>query len=268
MKKLENWNFEKYLNERLETKNNNKIPFEYREIPNNHKQIIEDVIIASGVKKNNNEDDDENEDNNIIELIKLVDLKEYELDSEVKPKELFYDKEKKRFSIKLRCNKKNILKNIHENFINKASFSSTKSKYETFQEIDLSNDNNNEFDFSFPFHIINKIIINKEEDNYCQIAFELNTPPSNRTKFFKGETEQDFQDTLFPFRDFNSEFSNLKYRNFYFVLKIKSFTEIDEIFDNEILKINVVKDEQPINLIDSTSYKKVNNLINKLILGN
>ena len=74
---------------------------------------------------------------------------------------------------------------------------------------------------------LNRIYYNQEKGEFY---FVLQNPPIFKTNFLiSGEEEEKMENntSLFPFRNFEDEFANLKYRNFVFVIRKKGIIDTD-----------------------------------------
>ena len=253
LKYLENeFDYEEYLENMLSDNKDNKdkkVPFEYTELPKGgYKTGISELFIATSYNHNINEEDNIlNDDlhvkkeiiNNEIptRLIKLIDLSQFLTENSNKDKskmDLIYKSEDGQFIIKLYIDKSKILRNLADNFI--FDNNGLQSKVVKYNEI-----NNNEscedpqLDFFLQLKKVNSITFNEDDKNGdFEIIFEMKNPPNCRSNFMNSSSEKnEFKDCLFPFRDFNNNLNNLKFRNFYFIVKIKNAREyIDNIYDD------------------------------------
>ena len=141
-----------------------------------------------------------------------------------------YQKEdgKKEINIKCIINYEKFSYNIVHNLMEKSNFEKSKEilkKSKNYMEKELIN-KNFEFDMKIFSNTINRIIYT---DN-GEYILDLQCPPKFRTNFlidekkdlFKNNTKKEFtyyENIMFPFRNFQDEISNLKYRHFYILLK-------------------------------------------------
>ena len=141
-----------------------------------------------------------------------------------------YQKEdgKKEINIKCIINYEKFSYNIIHNLMEKSNFEKSKEilkKSKNYMEKELIN-KNFEFDMKIFSNTINRIIYT---DN-GEYILDLQCPPKFRTNFlidekkdlFKNNTKKEFtyyENIMFPFRNFQDEISNLKYRHFYILLK-------------------------------------------------
>ena len=147
------------------------------------------------------------------------------------------DEGKKEIIIKCAVNPDNIEKNILENLINKSPFPKAKSVYERILKYRKELEKNktksncifiNELDIKIPVNSINRILYNNIKGLYL---LDLQHPPSFRTNFLidpnnfsslnKNNNNNYYENVIFPFRNFDDEISNLKYRHFYILVEKK-----------------------------------------------
>ena len=141
-----------------------------------------------------------------------------------------YKKEdgKKEINIKCIVNYEKFAENIIHNLMEKSNFEKSKEileKSKIYMEKELIN-KNLEFDMKISANSINRIIYT---DN-GEYILDLQCPPKFRTNFlidekknlFKINTNKDYtyyENIMFPFRNFQDEISNLKYRHFFILLQ-------------------------------------------------
>ena len=141
-----------------------------------------------------------------------------------------YKKEdgKKELNIKCIVNYEKFAENIIHNLMEKSNFEKSKEilkKSKIYMEKELIN-KNLEFDMKISVNSINRIIYT---DN-GEYILDLQCPPKFRTNFlidekknlFKINTNKDYtyyENIMFPFRNFQDEISNLKYRHFFILLQ-------------------------------------------------
>jgi hypothetical protein len=112
-------------------------------------------------------------------------------------------------------------KNIVDNFLKKSEFEKTKIIEKEFNNNLRNNYEEMRFKLSIKIQTnsISKIIYNNTKNIYF---IELQSPPIFRTNFFTSDLEDDNpkeENCLFPFRNFEDEISNLKYRNFIIMIE-------------------------------------------------
>ena len=194
-------------------------------------------------------------DNDKIEYILLKDLKkenyisnpEFSLEEEKIEKGINIrittrEDEKKEINIKCIINYKNFTENIIKNLINKSQFKKAKNVLEESKEY-IKNEllgKNLEFEIKIFSNSINKVIYTEKGE----FLFDLQFPPLFKTNFLinysesykklKNKNKYDdysyFENIFFPFRNFEDEISNLKYRHFYILIKKEnSIDETDSI---------------------------------------
>ena len=153
---------------------------------------------------------------------------------------------KKEIFIKCLVEPKKFSENIIENCIKKSPFDKAKIVKDNFDEYIKKNSSENNFRFTIKIDInsINKIYSNKNKGEYF---FDFQSPPVFRTNFLKKDDKENKdekenkekknildENSLFPFRDFNDEISNLKYRHFIIMIKKNLNNETTPKDDNEI----------------------------------
>ena len=181
-------------------------------------------------------------DNDKLDYILLKDLKnenyicapEYSDDREKIEKGISLtvkniEDEKKEIDIKCVINYKTFIKNIKENLIEKSKFEKAKKVLEDSNKYikeELSK-KNLEFEIRIFFNSINKIIYTENGE----FLFDLQFPPLFKTNFLinysksyeklkKNKNDYTYYENIFfPFRNFEDEISNLKYRHFYILVK-------------------------------------------------
>ena len=189
-------------------------------------------------------------DNDKIEYILLKDLKkenyisnpEFSLEEEKIEKGINIrittrEDEKKEINIKCIINYKNFTENIIKNLINKSQFKKAKNVLEESKEY-IKNEllgKNLEFEIKIFSNSINKVIYTEKGE----FLFDLQFPPLFKTNFLinysesykklKNKNKYDdysyFENIFFPFRNFEDEISNLKYRHFYILIKKENNTD-------------------------------------------
>ena len=150
-----------------------------------------------------------------------------------------YKKEdgKKEINIKCIINYEKFALNIIHNLIEKSTFEKSKQileKSKNYIKKELIN-KNLEFDMKIFSNTINRIIYTDKGE----YILDLQCPPKFRTNFlidekknlFKNNTNKDkdftyYENIIFPFRNFQDEIANLKYRHFFILIKK------DKILDN------------------------------------
>ena len=126
-------------------------------------------------------------------------------------------------NIFLRCfvQKDKFSENIIENFLKKSTFSKANELYEAYKKnLEIIKESNFRLTIKIQMNSLKKIYYNNDEGEFY---FELQTPPIFSTNFLiSGVEEMENNICLFPFRNFEDEFSNLKYRNFIVIIKKKN----------------------------------------------
>ena len=160
---------------------------------------------------------------------------------------------KKEIYIRCIVDPRKLSKNIIDNFLKKSKFEKTKEMEKEF----TNNIRNNYDEKKFKLRIkiqtnsISKIMYSSAKNKYF---IELQSPPIFRTNFFVSDLKEDNpkdENCLFPFRNFEDEISNLKYRHFIIMIEKNSVTSGTK--DNENSNSDT-KDEL---------YNSLNNLFNK-----
>ncbi len=163
---------------------------------------------------------------------------------------LTFKRDKQQIIIKCKVNYKLFVKNIFENMCKKSFF-----KDDVEQLLKIVNEkaeNNYSKQFYFDIFIKNNSIldINYNEEFFL---FNLQHPPNFKTNFlnnFKDENEdggKKFENIIFPFRNFNDEMANLKYKRFFILIyKKKIIPDINFMFNvvNKQNNINNKKNEE------------------------
>ena len=138
------------------------------------------------------------------------------------------EENKKEINIKCIINYETFTHNIINNLINKSRFERSREIFDNsikYKDKELIN-KNLEFDIKIFANSINKIIYT---DN-GEFIFDLQFPPKFRTNFlidsnkFPSGTKNKskytyYENIMFPFRNFQNEIANLKYRHFYILIK-------------------------------------------------
>ena len=180
---------------------------------------------------------------------------------------------KKQIFIKILVEPQKFLKNILDNFLNKSNFQKAKE----FMNECLGDLKNNYKDVNFKLTLkieknsINKIYSNKNKGEYY---FDLQSPPIFRTNFLNSRDDDDNnrknnyqnlprdQNCLFPFRNFNDEIANLKYRHFIIMIQ-KDLNETTPQNENEaIANINFDTNDELKNSLENL-FKNRNGEIDK-----
>ena len=136
-------------------------------------------------------------------------------------------------NIFLRCfvQKDKFSENIIENFLQKSTFSKANELYEAYKKnLEIIKESNFRLTIKIQMNSLKKIYYNSDEGEFY---FELQTPPIFSTNFLiSGVEEMENNICLFPFRNFEDEFSNLKYRNFVVIIKKKNYViDLDDSED-------------------------------------
>ena len=125
---------------------------------------------------------------------------------------------KKNIFIKCLVNKDKFSENIIKNFIDKSEYEKAKELKKSYEE-NLKNIKDNNFILTMKIQVnsLNKIYYNLSKGEFY---LELQNPPIFKTNFLiSGEEERENNICIFPFRNFEDEISNLKYRNFILMIK-------------------------------------------------
>ena len=124
-------------------------------------------------------------------------------------------------------------KNIIKHFLEKSSYDSAEKLNQIYkQNIKEIEDWNFKLTIKIQMNSINKIYYNSFKGEFY---FELQNPPIFKTNFLiSGAEEMENNICLFPFRNFEDEISNLKYRNFIVMIKKKKKMETNVINLDEI----------------------------------
>ena len=234
-----------------------KKEFDFRNYEEETIYSLDNIKFITSSKKDNGEN----------EYFTLNDLKPFlisdeELEEKIEKENNNKDNMDKKIQLEIRSKeggKKEILfkclvdprkfsKNVVENFLDKSKFSKAKFIMDNFDEYISKKkleDNNFKFTIKIDMNSLNKIYCNKNKGEYF---FDLQSPPIFRTNFLKSEDkdneeEKDYKEkksylldenSLFPFRNFNDEISNLKYRHFILMIKKNLNNETTPRDDNDI----------------------------------
>ena len=202
----------------------------------------------------------------------FTDNKNEILDTGMNIRILTKDDNKKEINIKCIVNYEIFTKNIINNLINKSKFEKSKEILKNsikYKEKELIN-KNLEFDIKIFLNSINQIIYT---DN-GEFIFDLQFPPKFRTNFLidinkltlndkKNKNKYTYyENIIFPFRNFQNEIANLKYRHFYILIQKDqlvdnnnvndSFTQLKNELGNIFLSNN--------SIIDKNKFKHLNNI--------
>ena len=135
---------------------------------------------------------------------------------------------KKEINIKSIVNYETFAYNIIHNLMEKSNFEKSKEilkKSKNYMEKELIN-KNLEFDMKIISNTINRIIYTDKGE----YILDLQCPPKFRTNFLIDEKNNQtknnskkeytyYENIIFPFRDFQNEFANLKYSHFFILIK-------------------------------------------------
>lgn len=204
------------------------------ETDDRYKLELENLMIFTDWKEFENEGNfDENNQNNQnfhnnfpLNFVRLIDFSKYLNSKSEKKIELRLENyKKKEIYIKLYVDFDEISKNINSGYENspfEKSSSLVKKAKLIWDQLNSSEKKQKfpELDITIKFNMVKKII--ETQDETCLIL-ELTNPPLFKTNFLKipddGARKNDYENILFPFRNFQDEIANLKYRKFYFMIK-------------------------------------------------
>ena len=220
-----------------------KKDFEFRNYEEENTYNIDNIKFVTSTKNENGENDFyllndlseyliSDEEN---EYLKRSDDKKEILDKKAYLEIKSQEGGKKDIFVKFFVNPEKISKNIIKNFIDKSPFEKAKNVKKGFEKIVGEKNDDFKVTIKIEKNSINKIYYNKNKGEYF---FDLQSPPLFRTNFIvnKEENEKDYynnikdENCLFPFRNFEDEISNLKYRHFILMIqkKISDSTPKDE----------------------------------------
>ena len=144
--------------------------------------------------------------------------------------------EKKEIHITCFVNYENFLKNILENLIKKSKFEKAQEIFEKskeYKKTELEKENL-EFKIKIIHNSINKVIYTENGE----FLFDLQFPPVFMTNFLINESKSYqkmkrdnytyYENIFFPFRNFDDEITNLKYRHFYILIKKENNNNDDD----------------------------------------
>ena len=156
-----------------------------------------------------------------------------------------YKKEDEKKEINLKCivNYEKFSYNIIHNLMEKSNFKKSKEildKSKIYMEKELIN-KNFEFDMKISSNSINRIIYTDKGE----YILDLQCPPKFRTNFlidekknlFKNNMKRDYtyyENIMFPFRNFQNEIANLKYRHFFILLQKDKISQSNN--DNDTIE--------------------------------
>ena len=175
-------------------------------------------------------------DGYIKEKPDYVPLSGENIDTGMNIKIITKEDDKKEIIIKCIINYKIFTENIINNLINKSEFEKAKTVLQN--SLKYKNDElacqNLEFEMRIFSNSINKVLYT---DN-GEYLFDLQFPPIFRTNFLidgtklhPGAKKNDYtyyENIMFPFRNFQDEISNLKYRHFYILVNKERIADIKE----------------------------------------
>ena len=219
---------------------NNDLDYDYISLVN----FAKNKIIARQDKIRNKDNNMENGNNNTNESDEVC-------DTGINFKLINKDEGKKEINIKCSVNPEIFEKNIIENLIKKSPFTKARLVYEKIlkyrKELEKYKINSNgsislyEFDIKIQTNSLNKIIYNKKGS----YILDLQHPPNFKTNFLIDPTNIPsfvknnnlnlnninnytyYENIIFPFRNFEDEISNLKYRHFHILIE-KKYKEQNE----------------------------------------
>ena len=216
-----------------------KKEFEFRNYEEENSFSLDKIRFVTSTKNENDSD-----------FILLKDLSDYLIPEEIiKSNKDISDKRisldiksqeggKKEILIKCLVDPRKLSENIFSNFINKSEFEKAKDVRAYFEQSLKESDKIGSFRFSMKIEMnsLIKIYHNKNKGTYF---FDLQSPPIFRTNFFisednnKQKNAPKDENCIFPFRNFQDEFQNLKYRHFIIMIEKKNIMETPEN-DNDI----------------------------------
>ena len=203
--------------------------FQFKNKENTSTFPLDEVIFASSSKNDKKEQ----------EYYLLNNLNEYLLsDEKIKDRETkkiileIKQQQNGKKDIFIRClvQSDKLSKNIIDNFLEKSPFEKAKTLLEDYKNNSKDIENSSfKMTIKIQLNTINKIYYNQNEGEFY---FLLQNPPIFRTNFLiSREDERENNACLFPFRNFEDEFSNLKYRNFVLLIKKK---KLEDMIDADI----------------------------------
>ena len=229
LKKLSLENFTNNLNEVVQK----EIDFDLLSNKNNVNFSLNNILFLTSTISSDNK----------LEYILLNDLKKEKyiekpkysgytneiLDTGMNLRIMTKEENKKEINIKCIINYEIFTKNIIDNLINKSKYEKSKEilkKSIIYKDKELNN-KNLEFDMKIFTNSINKIMYTDKGE----YIFDLQFPPKFRTNFLIDENKFPqnsnknkskyiyYENIMFPFRNFQDEISNLKYRHFYLLIQ-------------------------------------------------
>jgi hypothetical protein len=162
----------------------------------------------------------ERDDQNYLNLVNMVDFSQFVNQKADKKIEFrLYDCKRKEINIKVFVDPEEISQNI-DDALHRSPFEANRNLVQKCKEyFEKSNKKTPEFDISIKYNNIKKIYDTNDD---TVMIIELSNPPLYKTNFLRiedGSKKNEFENILFPFRDFENEIANLKYRKYYLLLK-------------------------------------------------
>lgn len=164
---------------------------------------------------------------------KLVDFEDYMGESRRMDFKVTNDSDRKEISIKLVVDFNKLSENIKDRFCKQSSFPTSNNLVEQAKTNFSNNhkkDKTPELDLFIPLNSIKHIYETEDETVYL---FELSHPPKYKSNFLIVPDENNklskYENCLFPFRNFDNEVANLKYRTYH--LLIKATKPVQQLLD-------------------------------------
>ena len=228
-------------------KNFQKKQFEFRYYEDEMNFSIDSIKFLTSQKKDINSKNDKNPENFETEeefillnkelndeLIDIKNINENDEDNKIKSNIKLSIASKdgnKTINIKCIVDPDKLAENIKKEFIDKSPFAKAKEIYDKYENNLQNLKNNCELDIKIQSNSINRIFYSKDIKTY---VFDLQFPPLFRTNFLLNKEEkeesynnfennnnnyQKYENIVFPFRNFDDEIVNLKYRHFYIMIE-------------------------------------------------
>ena len=212
-----------------------KKEFEFRTYEEEVSYTLKNIQILTSSKNDKNEDEYfvlKNLENYLLSIEKLEKCDEpgKKENKIIELKIENHERGRKTILLIIRVDPDKLSDNIVKNFLKKSEFETGEKIQTRYNKIKqtIESDDKKEFRFTIKIDMkyVNKIYHSKDDGKYY---FDLQSPPKFRTNFFNSETkkvneerediEPKDENCVFPFRNFEDEFSNLEYRHFIIMIE-------------------------------------------------
>ena len=213
-----------------------KKEFEFRTYEEEVSYTLKNIQILTSSKNDKNEDEYfvlKNLENYLISVERLEKLDEpgNKENKIIELKIENHERGRKTILLIIRVDPDKLSDNIVKNFLKKSEFETGEKIQTRYNKIKqtIESDDKKEFRFTIKIDMkyVNKIYHSKDDGKYY---FDLQSPPKFRTNFLRSlekdkekqkekEKKSDYENCVFPFRNFEDEFSNLEYRHFIIMIE-------------------------------------------------